>query len=286
MTDGRLVWGRTARVLTSGALLALAACLLVGGMERHSTVFADEGAAKEDASTKALDQLRAECADLRRELLRVDNDLFVTKEQLRDGFKALEGMRKSVDELRAVVPVGGVIAWWGDVASIPDGFELCDGRVPTTSGAKLSGPKPDLLGRFPRGASATCRRVSGLERGGTDEHAAGKTDGHALAVAEMPSHDHSVRDPGHTHGINDPGHSHGIPMGDGDGDPRDRCADGEGRERKPVRTTHDGTGITVKAAKSGLSVLPAGEGKAHAHGLPRLDNRPAYQELFFIIRVS
>ncbi|MBU9549948.1 hypothetical protein KTE50_15485 [Burkholderia multivorans] len=35
-------------------------------------------------------------------------------------------------------------------------------------------------------------------------------DGHALTVAEMPSHGHGVSDPGHSHGVSDPGHSHGV----------------------------------------------------------------------------
>ncbi|SAK15847.1 hypothetical protein UA18_01394 [Burkholderia multivorans] len=35
-------------------------------------------------------------------------------------------------------------------------------------------------------------------------------DGHAITVAEMPSHAHGVSDPGHSHGVSDPGHSHGV----------------------------------------------------------------------------
>ncbi|WP_080425297.1 hypothetical protein [Burkholderia ubonensis] len=46
---------------------------------------------------------------------------------------------------------------------------------------------------------------SGWNFGGTFN-----VDGHALTVAEMPSHGHGVFDPGHSHGVSDPGHNHGV----------------------------------------------------------------------------
>ena len=72
------------------------------------------------------------------------------------------------------IPIGGIVIWSGSVASIPDGWALCDGL--THNGRKT----PDLRGRFVPGAGG--------------DYSVGKTGGeatHKLTVNEMPSHDHT-----------------------------------------------------------------------------------------------
>ncbi len=86
---------------------------------------------------------------------------------------------------RAVVPVGLISMWSGAVASVPDGWALCDGANGT----------PDLRGRFIVGAggSYTPGNTGGEEK-------------HQLSVGEMPTHTHTGSTNsagGHTHRVKD-----------------------------------------------------------------------------------
>jgi len=77
------------------------------------------------------------------------------------------------------VPSGTIVMWSGSSASIPSGWQLCDG----TNGT------PDLMDKFIVGAGST--------------YAVGATGGeatHTLTIAEMPVHTHSISTDGsHTH---------------------------------------------------------------------------------------
>jgi microcystin-dependent protein len=79
--------------------------------------------------------------------------------------------------VRNIIPTGLIVMWSGSVASIPDGWLLCDG----TNGT------PDLRNRFIVGAG--------------DTYAVAATGGSADAI--VVSHTHtattSITDPGHTH---------------------------------------------------------------------------------------
>jgi hypothetical protein len=84
-------------------------------------------------------------------------------------------------------PIGAVMMWWGDVADIPPGWELCDGNTVETVGSPIYGePKPDLLDRVPRGASAGDTTRDQLGKSGSDTV--------TLDVANLPNHSHSVWD--------------------------------------------------------------------------------------------
>lgn len=100
------------------------------------------------------------------------------------------------------IPSGGITMWHGTLASIPSGWDLCDG----TSGT------PDLRDRFVKGAPAATNPgstggsqthnhggTSGSDPGGTTT-TNGATNGTAGGTARMAVHNHSV-----------PGHSHTIP---------------------------------------------------------------------------
>lgn len=74
------------------------------------------------------------------------------------------------------IPVGGIIMWSGSVATVPQGWAICDGKNGT----------PNLSGRFVLGA--------GSEPGLTPR-SPGQTGGeeaHQLSIAEMPAHGHSI----------------------------------------------------------------------------------------------
>lgn len=110
-----------------------------------------------------------------------------------------------VDEtLNVVMPPGGIIMWSGSVASIPEGWALCDGAQGT----------PDLRGRFVVGAGG--------------DYAPGDTGGAdsvTLSESQIPSHNHTMDGAGahshtaagngsHSHSgttSNSGGHSHTVP---------------------------------------------------------------------------
>lgn len=75
------------------------------------------------------------------------------------------------------IPVGAIVLWSGQVATIPSGWALCDGANGT----------PDLRSRFVVGASGAVG-PAGLTR--YEAGAVGGTEAHVLTVAQMPSHTH------------------------------------------------------------------------------------------------
>ena len=82
--------------------------------------------------------------------------------------------------LNAVVPAGGILLWSGSIATVPQGWNLCDG----TNGT------PNLTDRFVVGAGLTYA-VGATGGGGTI----------TLTSDQMPAHTHvaTVTDPGHNH---------------------------------------------------------------------------------------
>ena len=113
------------------------------------------------------------------------------------------------------VPVqsGSLIDYCG--SSAPDGYLPCDGSavsrsiystlfgaIGTTWGVgdgSTTFNVPDFRGRFIYGADGA--------------HAVGTTGGSstaALAVGNLPAHNHPVVDPGHTHAVTDPQHTHEV----------------------------------------------------------------------------
>jgi outer membrane murein-binding lipoprotein Lpp len=199
------------------------------------------------ATTPTLEELAARVEILRtqQQVLTADvNDFKV------DVVAATGTLREDVDTISALlVPVGSVVAWWGNLASIPVNFELCDGNAPTTPGAILSENKPNLLSRFIRGASS----IVGVT-GGQDLISDTTTLPHTLTVAEMPSHNHNW--------------NYGL-QGDDSG------SGGSYSE------------FTTVAGPSGKTPIShTGGSQAHSHGMTGHDNRPAFCELFYIIRVK
>jgi hypothetical protein len=113
-----------------------------------------------------------------------------------------------------VVGIGTIIAHTTDIAgstSITDmraaGFALCDGTTPESQGivaAILTGPTPDLEGRFLRGRSTS----------GDFENDATAVAGLVAAVMQLPhthtqaGHGHAVTGGSHVHGLGQ--HTHGM----------------------------------------------------------------------------
>lgn len=73
------------------------------------------------------------------------------------------------------LPPGMITMWYGDPATPPTGWAICDGNNGT----------PDLRGRVPVGLKSTDANFDTLgETGGAKTH--------QLTVAEMPTHNHNV----------------------------------------------------------------------------------------------
>jgi microcystin-dependent protein len=88
---------------------------------------------------------------------------------------------------RRLPPLQTALPFWGAIADIKDGWQLCDGSNGT----------PDLSGMF----------VVGYDPNDAAHDEPGKTGGeskHALSIAEMPAHNFSGS-------VNIPGHKHSLP---------------------------------------------------------------------------
>ena len=79
-----------------------------------------------------------------------------------------------------VTPFGGIIAYYGDLGNIPTGWSLCDG----TNGT------PDMRAAFPVGVGGAY--TLGGTGGTSNITYPAATNGHALTIAEMPAHSHTV----------------------------------------------------------------------------------------------
>ncbi len=78
------------------------------------------------------------------------------------------------------LPIGSIVIWSGTVASIPTGWQLCDG----TNGT------PDLRDRFVVGARQDSGGVSMTSVSGSLTKIGGEAK-HTLTIDEMPAHTHS-----------------------------------------------------------------------------------------------
>jgi hypothetical protein len=95
--------------------------------------------------------------------------------------------KKYVDDaIRAALPPGCVIEWYGTVDSIPAGWALCNGL--TVNGYVT----PDLIGKFTMGGEASGTWVVGATGGTLTHDHGGNTGGTALTEAQLAVHDHSL----------------------------------------------------------------------------------------------
>jgi hypothetical protein len=99
----------------------------------------------------------------------------------------------------ALIPIGGIIAWWGNPASLDPHWHVCDG----------TGGTPDLRDKYLRGVgsgtglgSAFGSYTGSSVDAGNHSHGTA-TGAHTLTIAEMPSHAHSTQ-PGWSF-MNNPG---------------------------------------------------------------------------------
>ncbi len=183
------------------------------------------------------------------------------------------------------VPIGGIIMWSGDPATIPSNWQLCDGQPAGSLGFNT----PDLKGRF----------IVGYDSGDTDYDAIDKigpvyTDGDGLSIGDntydskkiklrstesgVPAHIHSIN---HKHEINDPEHFHGVYSTDD--------TMGVGGINRTADNTSTTLSHTTESKPTGITVdwyIGNTAGNTSYSASQAHENRPPYYVLAFIMRVQ
>lgn len=203
-----------------------------------------------------------------------------------------------------MVPIGGVILWWGSESDEPQGFESCDGKFPITPGAMLKEKKPDLRDRFVKGPrDFSAFRPINAKTGGANTRADTFTEPHVLTLNEIPKHTHPIGHthtlPSHLHRIG--AHEHGIGefvthmFATGSGETltflqqhaapapskTEAAPAGEMTGPSDVLTTSD-----PSQPNSGQNAWTTGTLQGHTHMIHGGDTMPAFLEMIWIIRVK
>ena len=195
----------------------------------------------------------------------------------------------------SAVPVGGVIMWWGDWSNIktrPKGFDLCDGGEIRDAESQLNGKyRPDLLGRYPKGAPKhSADVVSKPTYGGFKPGEEIFTEGTRLTMLQIPKHSHKVIEPnggkGHYHNNTEDF----IFTGGGGGTrliiPNARRGAG-GAPQIPQEEMHGLMGNDpriVEPSVTGIKLEEIGADEAHAHKIVLEKIEPAHLQIHFLIR--
>lgn len=182
------------------------------------------------------------------------------------GFSVLSGSGGSV-------PVGTVLDYSGSTA--PSGYLLADGScfanatytglsavLGSTYGTCSAGQTrlPDLRGRVAAGKD---------NMGGTAANRLAVFSGTTLGAAggdqNMQQHAHGISDPGHSHGVYDPGHSHSYTypsVGGTSAQPGGYTGYSSYPNTATGTTAASGTGISIYAAATGITVNVEGSGNS------------------------
>lgn len=195
------------------------------------------------------------------------SDINFTKDLLRHIYKVFDGMgsmtfaqylRKLLsessepEEIVAVsVPVGTIVMWYGSTATIPYGWEICDGAA---SVHNPSITKPNLMGRFPIGLSTVDGNYT---RPGT----VGGNNQVTLEINNIPQHNHV-----YTADDNSEGKFGSVETG------------------FPQVYQGASEAVTGTAGSSGNQGVAKAYLTSKVGGSKPVDNRPAYTVVTFIIK--
>jgi hypothetical protein len=209
----------------------------------------------------------------------------VTSEKILD--QSVTSLKLAEPDRQFGLPIGGVVAWTGAIATIPTGYELCNGEFSNALGRN----KPNLMGMFPKGVPAG--GVLGTTGGGGVLFPGGATGSTTLTEDHWPEHTHlkgSLTTTGnspHTHSATNSGMActsdangnlaytlrrtgevHNLPSGS------DSCDIKDG--------DHSHTMVTggIKGVYLGST-----NGNPHNHAVEPESAEPKHQMLYFIIRV-
>ena len=173
------------------------------------------------------------------------------------------------------MPIGGIIMWSGDVSTLADGWELCDGG--TVNGVTI----PDLREKFivSEGTTQTVAADDLATSYSVSDEGGEHSD--ALTIPEMPIHNHgglAIAVADHTHTYTDYYYNTDGRTGNDTCLAVDcSCCDKSYAVGSGITDTS--TGITAIELDHSHTIASEGLGSAH-------ENRPPYHVLAFLIRVK
>jgi hypothetical protein len=232
----------------------------------------------------------------------------VTTEKIADGSVTVPKI--SLDVRTSLMPLGAVIIWTGSLnpfhatsnpTGVPPDWELADGGTVALNPPKaMSGvQKPDLRDRFVLGADQAMHasvQLNGTHEGGANTLSGLRTSLVTMTEADMPDHTHD-QDLGTTQNT----HTHddgqllddrskcttGRTLNGDDNDPAQYIGLGRANSPLPCPNLGDGLGSGLHNHDlSGEILENESTARAHDHGFADMDNRPAFTEVYFIIRVN
>ncbi|MCA9424308.1 MAG: hypothetical protein KC994_04510 [Candidatus Omnitrophica bacterium] len=193
-----------------------------------------------------------------------------------------------------MVPIGSIIAHHADLSGAAgltalrnSGFALCDGTTAASQGVEnpiITGALPNLnvgngTGRFLRGTTGTTGALQ-------DD----QFQGHHHS---SPAHGHTTSAEPHTHTWSQSSHRHSITTGEGDGDPRNKVADGDknGKPDHTAETEGAQANISINNTAVSITVQPASvnvgdpiQGNNGSLGVGN-ETRPKSTTILWIMRV-
>jgi microcystin-dependent protein len=196
------------------------------------------------------------------------------------------GQQGIIQQLQFLIPLYGVINFYGDIVLGGVNFELDGkGKQNTVQGIDLrayhlcngNNGTPNLRDRFVVGSGGTyVHREFGPLYNSTASLAFSSVK---LTITEMPIHTHGITQTDHTHGITDPGHVHELKP-DWPGTSFNGTGGLMGDLGSPDAsgfTESAKTDITISGAKANISNNNEGGSLPH-------ENRPPYMALAYIMR--
>ena len=188
----------------------------------------------------------------------------------------------------APVPIGGIMLWFGTIASRPAGWNLCDGSSYTNSNG-VTTTTPDLTNVFVIGANAesasgvpvTTQPTSDLESGegrytggSTTHNHGGSTGNTSLTVADIPAHSHDYKDSYHIERT-----STSVGVGGAIGFVDYIGGSGNDKYKGSGDTDPDNNFLYGR----NHTTSPTGSGATHNHTIPSATLLPPYKAIYYIM---
>ena len=185
-------------------------------------------------------------------------------------------VNSTLNTLNIGIPIGTIAIWSGALATIPDGWQICDG----TNGTR------DLRNRFVVGAGSTYSpsATGGSADAALPSHTHTATSTSTFTGAALGTHSHGVTDNGHTHTVTNTGGAHNAAVPGGNY----AAGSGFGGTAQGSASSTSTTGISIQAQSAGT---PSGtvvtSTTLSTEGVSGIDaNLPPYMALYYIQKMT